>query len=126
MTKDGREIMRRIVAPAVPICPRCGGYIPNAETPGAYPGALSRVDNKTEICSKCGSEEVWVSTDDYAGWKTPPNVFDSDVEELIAAERVKIKECSHAEWNWLDCEECKETIGLCGEKVCTSCGASVE
>ena len=41
-----------------PTCPRCGGHIPNNEHPGAYPGALSRTDNKTEICSDCGSMEA--------------------------------------------------------------------
>lgn len=41
-----------------PICPRCQGYIPNNEWPGAYPGALSRLDNKTEICSACGTDEA--------------------------------------------------------------------
>jgi len=41
-----------------PICPACGGYIPNNETPGAYMGALSRRDNKTEICSPCGNREA--------------------------------------------------------------------
>jgi len=41
-----------------PYCPRCGGFIPNNETPGAYPGALSRIDNKTEICSACGEDEA--------------------------------------------------------------------
>ena len=41
------------------ICPRCeSSYIPNNEFPGEYPGALSRVDNKTEICSECGVEEA--------------------------------------------------------------------
>lgn len=40
------------------ICPRCEGWIPNNEKPGAYPGAISRLDNKTEICSQCGSEEA--------------------------------------------------------------------
>lgn len=40
-----------------PYCPRCGGFIPNNETPGAYCGALSRVDNQTEICSACGDDE---------------------------------------------------------------------
>lgn len=41
------------------ICPRCKiNYIPNNETPGLYIGALSRVDNKTEICSACGTEEA--------------------------------------------------------------------
>ena len=41
-----------------PICPRCGGYIPSNENPGQYPGALSRVDNVTEVCSACGTEEA--------------------------------------------------------------------
>lgn len=41
-----------------PICPRCGGYIPNNEEPGEYIGAMSRIDNKTEICSACGTEEA--------------------------------------------------------------------
>jgi len=38
-------------------CPRCHGHIPNNEHPGAYAGALSRVDNTTEICSACGTAE---------------------------------------------------------------------
>ena len=41
-----------------PICPRCGGFIPNNAQPGQYPGALSRRDNRTEICSDCGLLEA--------------------------------------------------------------------
>lgn len=44
-----------------PVCPRCGGYIPDNKRPGSHPGAISRVDNKTEICSTCGVLEA-VST----------------------------------------------------------------
>lgn len=39
-------------------CPICDGWIPNNDSPGAYPGALSRKDNKTEICSECGVMEA--------------------------------------------------------------------
>lgn len=39
-------------------CPRCSGYIPNNIDIGAYCGAISRLDNTTEICSDCGSEEA--------------------------------------------------------------------
>jgi len=39
-------------------CPRCGGGIPNSVVPGAYPGALSRYDNLTEVCSQCGTDEA--------------------------------------------------------------------
>lgn len=42
----------------LPICPKCSGYIPNNETPGAYSGAISRRDNITEICSACGTQEA--------------------------------------------------------------------
>lgn len=41
-----------------PICPFCGHYIPNDLIPGAYPGAISRLDNSTEICSACGEAEA--------------------------------------------------------------------
>lgn len=44
-----------------PKCPRCGGGIPNNNTPGAYPGALSRVDNRTEVCSNCGIDEAMLN-----------------------------------------------------------------
>lgn len=47
-----------------PICPRCGGYIPNNDKPGAYIGAMSRADNHTEICSACGTEEAM---EDFTG-----------------------------------------------------------
>jgi RNA polymerase subunit RPABC4/transcription elongation factor Spt4 len=40
------------------VCPRCRGFIPNDVTPGAFPGALSRTDNETEICSECGTFEA--------------------------------------------------------------------
>lgn len=46
-----------VMVPAV--CPRCKfNWIPCNERPGEYPGALSRVDNKTEICSACGEDEA--------------------------------------------------------------------
>jgi hypothetical protein len=39
-------------------CPRCAGWIPNSQQRGAYPGALSRLDNRTYICSQCGQAEA--------------------------------------------------------------------
>lgn len=39
-------------------CPTCDGYIPDNENIGKYSGALSRRDNKTEICSACGTREA--------------------------------------------------------------------
>ena len=44
--------------PPYPVCPICTGFIPDDITPGAYPGALSRVDNETRICSDCGRAEA--------------------------------------------------------------------
>lgn len=43
-------------------CPRCGGPIPNAKTPGLYPGPLSRMDGGTEVCAACGLDEALRST----------------------------------------------------------------
>lgn len=39
-------------------CPRCAGPIPSAEHVGEYPGAISRWDNDTEVCSQCGQDEA--------------------------------------------------------------------
>jgi len=39
-------------------CPRCGGGIPNNLHRGEYPGALSRTDNGTYVCSQCGQTEA--------------------------------------------------------------------
>lgn len=52
------------------ICPRCSdNWIPTNEQPGAYPGAISRADNATEICSVCGQDEAMRN---YAGDGTQP------------------------------------------------------
>ncbi len=51
-----------------PICPRCTGFIPSNVFPGEYPGAISRIDNKTEICSDCGTEEAIVALIDTKDW----------------------------------------------------------
>jgi hypothetical protein len=44
-----------------PQCPRCLGFIPRNDKPGQYMGALSRADNKTQVCSDCGTEEAIVA-----------------------------------------------------------------
>jgi len=41
-------------------CPRCDGSMPQG-----YPGALSRRDNKTEICSQCGVIEAMEDFSSY-------------------------------------------------------------
>ena len=50
-------------------CPRCLGGIPNDLYRGEYPGALSRTDNKTYICSSCGNEEAM---EDFANGAPSP------------------------------------------------------
>lgn len=126
--------MRRVRALA-PICPRCNGYIPNNEQAGEYPGALSRVDNKTEVCSACGQAEaleqmlLGATALDYSEWKNPPNEFEADLTEMLEAEALLVKNspCAHTNWwKWLDCEECRETIGHCGEKICGDCGEKLD
>ena len=42
-------------------CPRCGGGVPNDAERGAYPGALSRWnDRSVEVCSQCGQDEAMI------------------------------------------------------------------
>lgn len=61
--KRKREVF---VALAISKCPRCQNQqIPNDEHAGMFPGALSRTDDETEICSSCGTDEAmeqWCST----------------------------------------------------------------
>lgn len=51
-----------------PVCPRCRGFIPSNSRPGAYCGAVSRVDNVTEVCSDCGTEEALLLLADPEYW----------------------------------------------------------
>jgi len=55
-------------------CPRCEGPIPNEAHHGQYPGALSRTDNETEICSSCGHDEAW---EQMAGVLRPREKWDA-------------------------------------------------
>lgn len=52
-------------------CPRCKGPIPSAQHEGEFPGALSRLDNETEICSSCGVAEAWFNLK-HPGEPLPP------------------------------------------------------
>ena len=56
------------------MCPRCQfSWIPTNAHPGKYPGAISRADNKTEICSDCGTAEA--IQDFTAGASTPVSMW---------------------------------------------------
>lgn len=68
----------------LPVCPRCLGYIPSNAFAGEYPGAISRVDNKTEICSDCGQEEAILALVAIDQW---PIVFYNDDVCKYAKER---------------------------------------
>jgi len=59
MSKDHPSKRHRVTEVPRP-CPRCvqHSWIPRNESPGLYPGALSRTDNATEICSECGEDEA--------------------------------------------------------------------
>jgi hypothetical protein len=60
-------------------CPKCSGWIPNNKTPGAYAGAISRRDNKTEICSACGTMEA---LEDFFGAEA--KALDNEVRRGLA------------------------------------------
>ena len=42
----------------IKMCPRCGEPVPTKEHAGKFPGATSRTDNETEVCSMRGEEEA--------------------------------------------------------------------
>ncbi len=44
----------------MPVCPACGGFIPNNETPGKHPGGISRFYPGVEICSACATAEAMI------------------------------------------------------------------
>ena len=70
-------------------CPRCGFGIPNDTHRGEYPGALSRTDNATEVCSECGVTEAM---EQFAGRLIPQTEwwaareFGVDARDLVEAE----------------------------------------
>ena len=78
-----------------PICPICYSYIPNNQTPGAYPGALARYDNETEICSECGTAEalagMMAGPEAIAAWENSNRTW-RDYQMLIMTTKSNIPE----------------------------------
>ena len=78
-----------------PICPICYNYIPTNENPGAYPGALARYDNKTEICSDCGTSEalagMMAGPEAIAEWESSERTW-RDYQILIMTTKSNIPE----------------------------------
>jgi hypothetical protein len=63
-------------------CPRCGGDIPNTPLKDMYPGAISRWDNKTMICSDCGTSEA---TCQLYSSQIPKGFFGDDYDYVAAS-----------------------------------------
>lgn len=85
-------------------CPTCDGQIPNNETPGAYIGALSRKDNKTEICSACGVKEA------LADFTKSNQVECPECGELCPQEAID---------QWEMCHDCdNQMCAECGQIEC--------
>ena len=100
-TKNGYDIMMAHNYTTLPkrgLCPICNGAIPTNENPGAYPGATSRFDNDTEVCSACGSAEaltpmlseegkdlmiVAMQDDDWDLWKAGVLLGREPVDEMM-------------------------------------------
>ena len=78
-----------------PICPICYNYIPTNENPGAYPGALARYDNETEICSDCGTAEalagMMAGPEAIAEWESSDRTW-RDYQMLIMTTKSNIPE----------------------------------
>jgi len=78
-----------------PTCPICYNYIPNNQTPGAYPGAIARYDNETEICSECGTSEalagMMAGPEAIAEWESSERTW-RDYQILIMTTKSNIPE----------------------------------
>jgi len=77
------------------ICPRCGGDVPAPGVKGQYPGALSRTDNNTEICSACGTDEAM---EQFTGLVTPQNEWGAALGRQHAAGQTYHVEGPAARW----------------------------
>ena len=82
-------------------CPSCDGYIPNNENIGAYSGAISRKDNKTEICSACGTKEALA------------DFFKA--EEIVTCPQCERPTSKEAIAQWEMCHDCDN-------QMCAECG----
>ena len=110
-------------------CPTCDGQIPNNETPGAYIGALSRKDNKTEICSACGVREAFadfVAENSHQHTWGVDNLSDTYEVICLVCQAVKVDE-------EVFCPQCdepttKEALAQwemchdCDNQMCAECG----
>jgi hypothetical protein len=53
------DVAPRLVGQSeLPVCPRCGHFVPNDHRPGADRGAWSRVDVNSYVCNPCGAHEA--------------------------------------------------------------------
>jgi hypothetical protein len=109
-------------------CPTCDGQIPNNETPGAYSGAISRKDNKTEICSACGTKEALA---DFFGVKEHQHTW--GVDNLSDDHEVICLVCQVVKVEEVICPQCdepttKEALAQwemchdCDNQMCAECG----
>lgn len=128
--------MKRVLPVGVSLCPRCGGYIPNDERPGEYPGAMSRTDNKTEICSKCGTDEAIEEMLGCLKWQNEWKInkvfdpFGPDAREMLLAEeeskKIVISPCAHNSIEPLDCDDCRLDGVECNAVICVECSDIIE
>lgn len=72
----------------------------------------------------------WVNHDCISfGYDKPDNTITQTEMLAVLIRHLEdvylVDTCQHAEWRWLDCEECQEKGETCNVKVCVECGASV-
>ena len=95
-------------------CPRCSEPIPNREHAGMYAGAISRQDNKTEICSECG---VMEAMNDFA--RQPQRFTDELVKGVLLSDFA-------GEGGWKNVGIDNDYSGVCHPIGFTDCFMEVE
>lgn len=79
---------------SAPTCPRCQGFIPSNARPGAYPGAVSRADNRTEVCSDCGAEEALVLLAPTVYWPVYLHFEEDQTANALARAFERLRLCN--------------------------------
>jgi hypothetical protein len=70
------------------ICPRCAVAIPTRDDGRRTPGALSRRDDATQVCERCGYQEallVHERRDPWPGFPLPIEATSPNVVDVVAA-----------------------------------------
>lgn len=101
------------------ICPRCLGFIPSNQTPGACSGETSRTDDETKICDSCCLHEEYEilqlgNATRQALW---PNVCRIPYQDEGKTTDARVEAVMNAQPHWEALNEYLDETGQCRTDV---------